>query len=128
MTPKVLVVDDEQDVEMLFRLKFRRELKEHNIDFQFAFSGDEALNYLKGTNPIDVMLILSDINMPGMNGLELVQKIKNMHPEVKVMMVTAYGDDKNFEDAKKRGADDFVTKPVDFDLLKERMFKLIENN
>ncbi len=128
MTPKILVVDDEQDVEMLFRLKFRREIKEHNIDFQFAFSGEDALSYLRSTHPIDVMLILSDINMPGMNGLELIKKIKEMHPELKVMMVTAYGDDKNFEDAKKRGADDFVTKPVDFDLLKERMYKLIEKN
>ena len=128
MIPKVLVVDDEQDVEMLFRLKFRRELKEHSIDFQFAFSGEEALNYLKDTNPIDVMLILSDINMPGMNGLELIKKIKDTHPHLKIMMVTAYGDDKNFEDARKRGADDFVTKPVDFDLLKERMYMLIEKN
>ena len=82
MIPKVLVVDDEQDVEMLFRLKFRRELKEHSIDFQFAFSGEEALNYLKDTNPIDVMLILSDINMPGMNGLELIKKIKDTHPHL----------------------------------------------
>jgi CheY-like chemotaxis protein len=125
MTQKILVVDDEQDVEMLFKMKFRKELKEKSIDFHFAFSGESALQYIHSVDPMDIILVLSDINMPGMNGLEMVEKVKKEYPELKIIMVTAYGDENNFRDAKKRGVDDFVTKPVDFDLLKISMQNLI---
>ena len=121
MQTKILIVDDERDVELLFRLKFRRELKEKHIDLHFAFSGEDALDYLHNINPMDVLLILSDINMPGMNGLEMLRLIKSDFPDLKVIMVTAYGDDNNHSTAINYGADDFITKPVDFSLLKERI-------
>ena len=120
-TLKVLIVDDEQDVEFLFRQRFRKEIKEEQFNFHFAFSAESALNYLKTLQPFDVVLVLSDINMPGMNGLELLRLIKTDFPELKVIMVTAYGDDANHQTALGYGADDFITKPVDFKLLKERI-------
>jgi YesN/AraC family two-component response regulator len=125
MIPKILIVDDEQDVELLFRLKFRKEIKEGLINLHFAFSGEEALRFLKSVHPMDVMMVLSDINMPGMNGLQLVEKVKAEFPELKIIMVSAYGDDKNYKDAMSKGVDDFVTKPVDFELLKSRMSRII---
>ncbi len=121
---KALIVDDETDVELLFRQRFRKELREGEMDFMFAFSADEALNYLRGLRPFDVVLLLSDINMPGMNGLELLKRVKNDFPTLKVVMVTAYGDDANRQAAQSLGADDFITKPVDFKQLRERMQSL----
>ena len=118
---KVLIVDDEPDVEWLFRQRFRKEIKEGTMTFDFAFTADSALEYLKGLHPFDVVLLLSDINMPGMNGLELVKRVKNDFPRLKVIMVTAYGDEANHMAALGYGADDFITKPVDFSLLKNRM-------
>jgi CheY-like chemotaxis protein len=118
---KVLIVDDEPDVELLFRQRFRKELREMTMDFHFAFSAEGALSFLQGLRPFDVVLLLSDINMPGMNGLELLRLVKNEFPELKVIMVTAYGDEANHQAALNFGADDFITKPVDFKLLKERM-------
>ncbi|HMT28475.1 MAG TPA: response regulator [Bacteroidia bacterium] len=120
-TLKILIVDDEQDVELLFRQRFRKELREGNFYFHFAFSAESALNFLKTLQPFDVVLVLSDINMPGMNGLELLKLIKTEFPELKVIMVTAYGDESNHSTAINYGADDFITKPVDFNLLKERI-------
>lgn len=119
---KVLVVDDEQDVQMLFEQRFRKEIKNKEIDFVFAFSGEDALTYLNA-NQHEAVLILSDINMPGMSGLELLENIKTKYfkPPPIVMMVTAYGDAENFNIAKKLGADDFLTKPVDFTALKEKL-------
>jgi CheY-like chemotaxis protein len=119
---KILVVDDEKDVQFLFQQRFRREIKSGSIDFAFAFSGEEALDYLN-QNAQEAVLILSDINMPGMSGLELLERIKKeFHkPPPKVMMITAYGDEENFNTAKRLGADDFLTKPVDFKLLKEKL-------
>ena len=117
---KVLIVDDEQDVELLFRQRFRKELKDSTMVFQFAFSAESALSYLKNLKPFDVLL-LSDINMPGMNGLELLRQVKTEFPHLKVIMVTAYGDEANHQAALGYGADDFVTKPVDFKVLKQRM-------
>ena len=125
MTPKILVVDDEHDIEMLFKLRFRKELKNKTLDFHFEFSGESALQFIEKTSPMDILLILSDINMPGMNGLEMVQRIKEHYPDLKIIMVTAYGDDNNYNDAKKRGVDDFITKPVDFEQLKNSMSKYI---
>ena len=123
---KILVVDDEMDVKVLFEQRFRKEIRENKVEFAFAFSGEEALSYLN-RNEHEAVLILSDINMPGMSGLDLLGKIKQKYtkPAPVVMMITAYGDDENYTIAKKLGADDFLTKPVDFSLLKE---KLILNN
>jgi two-component system chemotaxis response regulator CheY len=122
MDMKVLVVDDEKDVQMLFEQRFRREMKNGEMHFAFAFSGEEALGYLdKHTH--EAVLILSDINMPGMSGLELLRHIKTKHhePPPVVMMITAYGDADNYNTAMKLGADDFLTKPVDFSTLKEKL-------
>jgi len=121
---KILVVDDERDIQTLFEQRFRKEIREKLIEFVFAFSGEEALTYLE-KNQHEVVMILSDINMPGMSGLELLRQIKQMYlkPPPIVMMITAYGDAENFNTAKRLGADDFLTKPVDFNLLKAK-FKL----
>jgi CheY-like chemotaxis protein len=117
---KILVVDDETDIQFLFQQKFRKEIKEGEMNFVFAFSGEEALAYMKN-NHHEAVLILSDINMPGMSGLELLKNIKEKYatPPPVVMMITAYGDDANYLEAMKLGADDFLTKPVDFASLKE---------
>ncbi|MEP6676881.1 MAG: response regulator [Ferruginibacter sp.] len=119
---KILVVDDERDVQMLFEQRFRKEIKNGEMNFVFAFSGEEALNYMQ-ENEHEAVLILSDINMPGMSGLELLQHIKEKYekPPPVVMMITAYGDDENYNEAMKLGADDFLTKPVDFSALKEKL-------
>ena len=119
---KVLVVDDEMDVQILFEQKFRNEVREKQMEFAFAFSGEEAMTYLNKYKYEEV-LILSDINMPGMNGLELLKYIKQQYlkPPPIVMMITAYGDDENYKTAKQLGADEFLTKPIDFQLLKEKL-------
>lgn len=122
---KILVVDDERDIQTLFEQRFRREIREKSLEFVFAFSGEDALTYLNN-HEHEAVLILSDINMPGMSGLELLGHIKQKYhkPPPLVMMITAYGDAENFNMAKQLGADDFLTKPVDFTLLKEK-FKII---
>jgi len=119
---KILVVDDERDIQTLFEQRFRKEIRDKVVEFVFAFSGEDALSYL-GRNPHEAVLILSDINMPGMSGLELLRHIKQKfsEPPPIVMMITAYGDAENFNTAKQLGADDFLTKPVDFNLLKEKL-------
>jgi len=119
---KVLVVDDEKDVQFLFQQRFRREIKNGEYEFVFTFSGEEALGYLR-EHRHEEALILSDINMPGMSGLELLEKIKENYknPPPVVMMITAYGDEHNYNTALKLGADDFMTKPVDFTQLKEKL-------
>ena len=118
---KVLVVDDEKDVQILFQQRFRKEIRDKLVEFVFAFSGEEAIAYLNGNH--QAVLILSDINMPGMSGLELLGHIKQKFktPPPIVMMVTAYGDKENFDTAMRLGADDFLTKPVDFNLLKQKL-------
>lgn len=119
---KVLVVDDETDVQTLFMQRFRKEIKSKKMEFTFAFSGEEALEYMK-SHENEAVLILSDINMPGMSGLELLKHIKQKYekPPPVVMMITAYGDDENYREAMKLGADDFLTKPLDFSALKEKL-------
>lgn len=119
---KILVVDDEHDVKTLFEQRFRREIRDKEMDFAFAFSGEEALVYMR-ENHQEAVLILSDINMPGMSGLELLKEIKEKYevPPPVVMMITAYGDADNYNEAIKLGADDFLTKPVDFTALKEKL-------
>ena len=119
---KILVVDDEKDVKVLFEQRFRKEMKNGDMQFAFAFSGEEALQYLYQYSH-EAVLILSDINMPGMSGLELLRHIKEKHhePPPVVMMITAYGDADNYNAAMGLGADDFLTKPVDFSVLKEKL-------
>lgn len=122
---KILVVDDEHDVKVLFEQRFRKEIKSNEVEFVFAFSGEEAISYLNN-HEHEAVLILSDINMPGMSGLDLLEKIKKKgyKPPPVVMMITAYGDAENFNTAKALGADDFLTKPLDFTALKDKL-KLI---
>ena len=119
---KILVVDDEKDMQMLFEQRFRKEMRNGEFEFVFATSGEEAISYLT-RHVHEAVLILSDINMPGMSGLELLRQIKQKfaEPPPVVMMITAYGDPENFKQAMELGADDFLTKPVDFNLLKEKL-------
>jgi CheY-like chemotaxis protein len=125
---KILVVDDEADVQPLFLQHFRKELRHHDFKFDFALSGEEALEYLKG-NGLEVVLILSDINMPGMSGIDLLSKIRNEYQALSpiVMMITAYGDEENYKQAMEKGANDFLTKPLDFNILKEKLKKIMNN-
>lgn len=119
---KILVVDDEKDIKTLFEQRFRKEIRANLIDFVFAFSGEEALQLMKDLEH-EAILILSDINMPGMSGLDLLGEIKQKYlkPPPIVMMITAYGDEQNKKMATDLGADDFLTKPVDFKLLKGKL-------
>lgn len=123
-TVKILVVDDETDIKDLFLQKFRKEVRSGTMEFNFATSGEEALDLLKGYDPESV-LILSDINMPGMTGIELLRKIRGKHPVAppQVMMITAYGDEANRKAAMSLGANDFLTKPLDFNELKTKLLK-----
>ena len=114
MALRILIVDDEADVELLFRQRMRKAVREGLLQLEFAFSGEEAIQRLNSTEHTDIALILSDINMPGMSGYELLEKIKSAHPSMKVFMVTAYGDEQYREKARQLGADDFITKPIDF--------------
>lgn len=118
---RILVVDDEKDVETLFRQKFRKEIKNKILDLVFAFSGQEALEMLEKSNPPKVVYIFSDINMPGMTGLELLDKVKSRFPNIKVSMISAYGDKENYDKAIKSGAKEFFTKPIDFVSLKKEI-------
>ena len=121
MSVSILVVDDEPDVAEMFRQRFRREARNGTYVMHFANSGDAALNLLtEGIEPT-LMVILSDINMPQMDGLDLLAEIKQRWPDLPVMMVTAYGDDERRRLAGEYGAAEFITKPVDFDLLKTQL-------
>jgi CheY-like chemotaxis protein len=124
MTVSLLVVDDEPDVPALFRQRFRREAKEGAYVLHFAHSGVEALDQLAGDIQPEPIVILSDINMPGMDGLALLREIKTRRPELVVMMVTAYGDDERRRRAAEWGACEFLAKPLDFDLLKQQLGQL----
>ena len=124
MSVSILIVDDEPDVAELFRQRFRREARQGTYVLHFAASGEEALDKLAdGVRP-ELIVILSDINMPGMDGLSLLRKIKTRRPDLPVMMVTAYGDDERRRRASDYGASEFITKPVDFDLLKRQLQQL----
>ena len=119
MTVRVLVVDDEPDVEALFRQQFRREVGQGLYVLDFALSGEAALNKLDGCIGEQIILLVSDINMPGMSGLDLLPKVKARRPELPVFMISAYGDADRVKTALDRGASKFITKPVDFPQLKE---------
>lgn len=122
---KFLVVDDEKDVEMLFKQKFRKEIKQGLLELVFAFSGQEAMEVLQSNNPPGVVYVFSDINMPGMTGLELLDTIKSTFPNIHVSMISAYGDDDNYKRAIASGAKEFFTKPIDFATLKHEIITLL---
>ncbi|WP_424493740.1 response regulator [Salinimicrobium sp. GXAS 041] len=124
---KILIVDDERDVEMLFRQKFRKEIRNENLELIFAFSGKEALEMLEASNPPEVVYVFSDINMPRMTGLELLQNIKSRFPGIKVSMISAYGDAENHDKAISSGAKEFFTKPIDFISLKREIKESMVN-
>ena len=121
MTASILVVDDEPDVAELFRQRFRGETRRGDYALHFAESGEHALQQLRDGIQPEVVLILSDINMPGIDGLQLLHEIKRDWPHLSVMIVTAYGDDERRLKAAEEGAIDFLSKPVDFHYLKQRL-------
>jgi CheY-like chemotaxis protein len=127
MPINVLIVDDEPDIAVLFRQQFRRETREGVYVLHFALSASDALDHLAREITPQRIVILSDINMPGMDGLALLREIKKRRPELPVMMLTAYGDDERRLRARESGAADFLTKPVDFDFLKVRLRELHES-
>ena len=128
MNNRILVVDDEIDVMVLFQQRFRKEIRNGVLAFKFAKSGREAMDILHEDEPMDVMLILSDINMPGMNGFELLRETKRSWPRLPVMMITAYGDEANRRQAAELGATEFLTKPIDFTALKTKLMQLIRSS
>src|SRR4029077_19949726 len=117
----VLVVDDEPDVEMLFRQQFRRDLRSGRFTMEFALSGEAALQRIADGVEVSIILILSDINMPGMTGLELLPKAKAARPDVPVIMITAYGDAETKRKALEGGAEALFTKPIDFGALRNEI-------
>ena len=126
MTARILMVDDEPDAQELFRQNFRREIRKGVYAFDFALSGEAALKLLKRQTPPKVLLVLSDINMPGMSGIELLAEIRATWPELGVLMITAYGDNATEARARDLGAERFLTKPVDFATLKDDLSRTLE--
>jgi CheY-like chemotaxis protein len=126
MTLLILVVDDEPDVELLFRQYFRRDLREGRFTMEFAQSGDMALQRISDAAGVSLILILSDINMPGMSGLELLPKAKAARPDVPVIMITAYGDAETKRKALENGAEALFTKPIDFRTLRSEIATRVE--
>jgi CheY-like chemotaxis protein len=124
MSASILVVDDEPDVAELFRQRFRRETRQGTYVMHFAASGSEALDQLAGEIRPTLAAVLSDINMPGMDGLQLLAEIKQRFPDLPVMMVTAYGDNERRKRAADYGAAEFISKPVDFEHLKAQLRQL----
>jgi two-component system, response regulator, stage 0 sporulation protein F len=124
VSASILVVDDEPDVAELFRQRFRRETRQGTYVLHYAASGHEALECLSGEIEPELLAVLSDISMPGMDGLQLLAEIKQRRPDLPVMMVTAYGDDDRRRRAAEHGAAEFITKPVDFDHLKAQLSQL----
>ena len=126
MSLLILVVDDEPDVEVLFRQQFRRDLREGRFAMDFAQSGDLALGRIADAKDVSLILILSDINMPGMNGLELLPRAKAARPDVPIIMITAYGDADTKRKALENGAEGLFTKPIDFGALREEIDMRVE--
>src|SRR5947207_4730310 len=121
MSLLILVVDDEPDVEALFRQQFRRDIRDGRFTMDFAQSGNSALNLISDAAGASLILILSDINMPGMTGLEMLPKVREMRPDVPIIMITAYGDPETKRKALEGGATGLLTKPIDFTLLREEI-------
>ena len=126
MTLLVLVVDDEPDVEVLFRQQFRRELRAGRFTMEFAPSAPAALKRVTDAEAVSLILILSDINMPGMSGLELLPKARAARPDVPIIMITAYGDAETKRKALEGGAEALLTKPIDFVLLRSEIETRVE--
>ena len=126
MSACILVVDDEPDVEALFRQQFRRELRAQRFVMEFASSAKDALARVAGRNELSPILILSDVNMPGMTGLEMLPKVKALNPEVPVIMITAYGDPETRRKAIEQGAANLLAKPIDFSLLRSEIDSRLE--
>ena len=124
MSVSILVVDDEADVADLFRQQFRREVRQGQYVIHFAQSAQEALDRLGDGIQPELIVVYSDINMPGMDGLNLLRLVKERHADLPVIMVTAYGDDERRRKAQEFGAKEFVTKPVDFNLLRQQLEQL----
>ena len=124
----VLVVDDEADVEMLFRQHFRKELRAGDFSMEFALDAPEALSIISSLRDATLILILSDINMPGMSGLELLHEARAACPEVPIIMISAYGDSETQRKALQGGADGFLTKPIDFAWLREEIRQRVEQS
>jgi CheY-like chemotaxis protein len=124
----ILVVDDEPDVEALFRQNFRRDLRAERFVMEFALSAAEALNKIDGVKDLSLILILSDINMPGMSGLEMLPKVKTARPDVPVIMITAYGDADTRRKAIELGAEGLFTKPIDFAALRAEIETRVVQN
>ncbi|MFZ1683795.1 MAG: response regulator [Candidatus Zixiibacteriota bacterium] len=122
---KFLVVDDERDIELLFQQQFRKEIRRGDLELVFAFSGQEAIALLDSSQPPDVVYVFSDINMPGMTGLELLTIVNQKYPHIHVSMISAYGDVQNHTKAMASGAKEFFTKPIDFEKLKQEVYQLI---
>ena len=125
MSIRVLVVDDEPDIEALFRQQFRREVREGRYLIDFALSGEAALDKLDGCVGQQIILLVSDINMPGMSRLDLLPEVKARRPDLPVFMISAYGDDERVKMALARGASKFITKPVDFPRLKQDVSRVV---
>jgi DNA-binding NtrC family response regulator len=126
MTVRVLIVDDEADVEVLFRQQFRREVRQGLYSLDFALSASIALEKLDDAVGEDIILLVSDINMPGMSGLDLLPAVKQRRPDLPVFMISAYGDASTIATAMERGANEFLTKPVDFPKLKQEIRSVME--
>ena len=122
----VLVVDDEPDVELLFRQQFRHDLRAGRFNMEFAQSGEMALQRIADATGVSLILILLDINMPGMSGLELLPKAKAARPDVPIVMITAYGDAETKRKALENGAEGFFTKPIDFGALRNAIDTCVE--
>jgi len=125
LNPLILVVDDEPDVEALFRQQFRRDLRAARFMMDFARSGVQALEIVAEAEA-SLILILSDVNMPGMSGLDLLLKARQARPDVPVIMITAYGDPETLREATERGAAGLFTKPIDFPELRVMIDRRIE--
>ena len=126
MSLLILVVDDEPDVETLFRQHFRRDLRVGRFNMEFAPSGPTALQRISNAAGVSLILVLSDTNMPGMNGLELLPKAEALRPDVPVIMITAYGDAETKRKTLEGGADAFMTKPIDFAVLRSEIETRVE--
>ena len=125
MNKKILVVDDEADIQELYKQRFRKEIKNNELVFLFAEGVQDALALMGTLNPMDIVLLLSDINMPGMTGFDLLQTAKIKYPWLTVFMISAYGDNENLNRARTLGAKDFLTKPIDFNLLRDKILPVI---
>ncbi len=121
MPARILVIDDEKEIQRLFEQRFRRERKKGLVEFDFVFSAPEALAYLEENGPDQLAWILTDINMPHFNGLELLARLQSEYKNLRVMMLTAYQDEERRQKARELGAMDYLTKPIDFEGLKKKI-------